>query len=359
MSTRKSSTPRPIWQRSWQQRLLRAGLVVAAVVAVVALVATFLQRDQPPSHFTIATGPPGSASHQAAENYQRIAQENGFELRIITSNDVVERLDLLLSGEAQVGFIPSGAAAGLETDVLQTLSSVYYEPVWIFYRRALAPERAMDALQELRGRRVALGPGSASTARLASLLCDLNGISEANKEFVDLDPDEAMEGLRNGTLDAAFFTGAATEEVILPLLRDPALDIISLRRADAYASRYRFLTTLTLPEGLIDLKENLPAQEKRLLSAVANIVIREDLHPDLIRLMTIAVVETHEPGGMFEKPLGFFPAYPTTICPSVASIWRIWSRSATGRAGWTTSFRSASPRCLTPFTSSPFRCSCC
>ncbi len=305
MSARKSSTPRPIWQRSWQQRLLRAGLVVAAVVAVVALVATLLQRDQPPSHFTIATGPPGSASYQAAENYQRIARENGFDLDIVVSDDVAERLAMLLDGTAQAGFIPSGAAAGLETDDLRTLASVYYEPVWVVYRRAIAPERAIDDLQALRGRRVALGPGSASTERLARFLFDLNGISEANTAFVDLAPEEAREGLRDGTLDAAFFTGAATEGVILPLLRDPALDVISFRRADAYTSRYRFLTTLTLPEGLIDLEANLPSEEKTLLSAVATVVIRDDLHPDLIRLMTIAVVETHEPGGLFERPLEF------------------------------------------------------
>lgn len=305
MSTRKSSTPRPIWQPSWQQRLLRVGLIVAAVLALVALVATFLRQDKPPSRFTIATGPEGSASYLAAENYQRIARDNGFELDIVVSDEVEERLDMLLDGTAQAGFIPSGAATGLETDDLRTLASVYYEPVWIVYRRAIAPESAIDDLQELRGRRVALGPGSTSTKRLARLLFELNGISAENTTFVDLEPAAAVAGLRDGTLDAAFFVGAVTKEIILPLLSDPSLDIVSLRRAEAYATRYRFLTTLTLPEGLIDLEANLPSEEKTLLSAVANIVIRHNLHPDLIRLMTIAVVETHEPGGLFEKPLEF------------------------------------------------------
>jgi hypothetical protein len=123
-----------------------------------------------------------------------------------------------------------------------------------------------------------------------------------------------MARLRDGTLDVAFFVGAATEDIVLPLLRDPALDIISLRRAEAYATRFRFLSVLTLPEGLIDLEKNLPSQNKTLLSAVANVVIRADLHPDLIRLMTIAVVETHEPGGMFEKPFEF-PRVSNTDLP--------------------------------------------
>jgi hypothetical protein len=287
---------------------------VTAVVAVVALVAAFLRQDQPPARFTIVAGPEGSASHLAAENYQRIAGENGFTLDIIASNDVEERLEMLLAGEAQVGFIPSGAAAGLETDELRTLASVYYEPVWIIYRRDIAPSGAIDDLSELRGARIAPGPGNASTERLARLLLGLNGISEENTDFVAVDTDEAMARLRDGTLDVAFFVGAATEDIVLPLLRDPALDIISLRRAEAYATRFRFLSVLTLPEGLIDLEKNLPSQNKTLLSAVANVVIRADLHPDLIRLMTIAVVETHEPGGMFEKPFEF-PRVSNTDLP--------------------------------------------
>jgi TRAP transporter TAXI family solute receptor len=294
-----------LWKPSWPRRLLRTGLVLLAVAVLVAAVASFLRRDQPPSSFTIAAGPPGTASYLAAENYRRIAAENEFDLQIVTTEGVAERIGLLQANEAQVAFIPSGAAAGLETDELQTLASVYYEPVWIFYRRALSPERSIDDLQELRGRRIALGPDSISTERLARLLLELNGITEENAEFVDLTRDEAVAGLRDGTLDAAFFVSAATEELIVPLLADPALDVVNLRRADAYTTRYRFLTSLRLPEGVIDLQQNLPAEDKRLLSAVANVVIRHDLHPDLIRLMTIALVETHEPGGLFEQPFEF------------------------------------------------------
>ncbi|CUS04803.2 putative TRAP transporter solute receptor, TAXI family [Candidatus Promineifilum breve] len=299
------NSPFAPWQPSWRRRLLRGALILLAVAVVLAVAVTLLQRDQPPSTFTIVAGPAGSASYLAAENYQRIAQQNGFDLVIVTTEDVAERLDLLLANEAQVAFIPSGAAAGLETDALQTLASVYYEPLWIIYRRALAADGPMDDLRQLQGMRIALGPDSISTERLARLLLGRNDISEENTTFIDLSRAEAVHGLRDGSLDVAFFAGAATEAHLLPLLRDPALAVMSVRRADAYARHYPFLTTVTLPEGVIDLEENLPAEDKQLLSAVANIVIRADLHPDLIRLMTIALVETHEPGGLFEKPFEF------------------------------------------------------
>lgn len=298
-------SPLAFWKPSRRRQLFRYALIFLLVAVVVSALITLFRRDQPPDSFTIAAGPPGSASYLAAENYRRIAQENGFDLEILSSEDVVERLDMLLAGEAQVGFIPSGAAAGLETDELRTLASVYYEPLWIIYRRALAPDEPFDDLQNLRGMRIALGPDSISTERLARLLLGLNGITEENATFVDLDKAGAIDGLRDGRVDAAFFVGAATEDLLLPLLRDPDLDIMSVRRAPAYANRYRFLTTIDLPEGAIDLEENIPSEDRRLLSAVATIVIRHDLHPDLIRLMTIALVETHEPGGLFEKPFEF------------------------------------------------------
>jgi TRAP transporter TAXI family solute receptor len=278
------------------------------------LIVKLLQRDQPPSSFTIATGQAGSASYLAAENYRRIAKENGFELTIVPVEDIAKRLELLLAGEVQAGFVPGGAAAGLATDELRNLASVYYEPVWIVYRRVVAQEGPIDDLRQLRGKRIALGPESIGTERLARQLLALNGITDDNALFVDLGTDEAVAGLGDGSLDVAFFVGAATEELILPLLRDPSLDIVTVRRAAAYTNRYRFLATLALPEGMIDMEQNLPAEEKQLLSVVANVVIRHDLHPDLIRLMTIALVETHQSGGMFEKPFEF-PAVTNADLP--------------------------------------------
>lgn len=305
MSRPTRGDPQSLLRPSWGRRLIQVGLILGVIVALLAATVALFRRDQPPSQFSIVTGPPGSASYLAAENYQRIAQENGFTLEIVTAEDVQDRIDMLLAGEASVGFVPSGAAIELQIDELRTLASVYYEPLWVIYRRASTPDAPIDDLHALQGMRIAVGPGSISTERLARLLLELNGVTEQTATFLDLSRAEAVEGLQGGRVDVAFFVGTATEDLVLPLLRDPALDIVSFKRADAYASRYRFLTTLTLPEGLIDLETNTPSDSKRLLSSVANVVIRADLHPDLIRLMTIALVQTHEPGGLFEKPFEF------------------------------------------------------
>lgn len=300
-----STDPLKLLGRNRRRQLLNLALVAGAVVALIAVAAVVIPRAQPPRSFTIVTGLQNSASYKAAQNYQRIARDNDFYVKIIPVEDSVRRLDMLLSGEAQVGFIPGGVATGLKTDELRTLASVYYEPLWIFYRRELSPDRTIDDLRQLRGLRVAFGPGNVGTERLARFLLDLNGLTDKDFEVVNPTRAEAVAGLKNGTLDVAFFNGSATNDAVLPLLQDPELELVNLRRASAYTTRYRFLTALTLPEGVISLKDNLPRGDRRLLSAVSNVVIRSDLHPDLIRLLTIAVVETHEPGGLFEEPYQF------------------------------------------------------
>jgi hypothetical protein len=50
----------------------------------------------------------------------------------------------------------------------------------------------------------------------------------------------------------------------------------------------------------------MPEEDKRLVAATANLVARHDIHPDLLRLLTIAAVETHWDGGLFASP-GEFP----------------------------------------------------
>ncbi len=296
--------PESLLHRSWKRRLLSWGLILAALILFVSALIVLLQRDQPPTRFTIVTGMEDSASYAAALNYQRIAAENGFELVIVQVEDVVERLTMMESDQAQVGIVPGGAAEGLNIDGLETLASVYYEPIWIFYRMALAPNGPITDLRDLRGMRIAPGPGNISTERLARLLLDLNGLDGA-VTLVDVERSEVVEMLQNGELDAVFLNGSVTEDAVSALLADPALDLVNLRRAGAYTSRFRFLTTLILPEGVIDFENNLPPEDERLLSAIANVVVRGDLHPDLIRLLTTAVVNTHEAGGLFEAPYEF------------------------------------------------------
>ena len=89
---------------------------------------------------------------------------------------------------------------------------------------------------------------------------------------------------------------------------------MSVSRANAYAFYYPWLSELVLPEAGANVANNIPAESKHLLTTVAALIARNDLHPDLVRLMVIAAIQTHRSGGKFEKP-GQFPNLELTDLP--------------------------------------------
>lgn len=91
--------------------------------------------------------------------------------------------------------------------------------------------------------------------------------------------------LIRGEIDAAFFVTAHHSTVIQQLLRSKKLQLLSLRRAAAYAARFHYLSILTLPEGAIDFVNNIPSISATLLAPTTQLVARAEIHPALIVLL--------------------------------------------------------------------------
>ena len=103
-------------------------------------------------------------------------------------------------------------------------------------------------------------------------------------------------------------------ELVQDLLRADGVKLLTFARMDAYTRRHRYLSKLTLPEGAIDLAENLPPDDVALLAPTANLVVDEDFHPALVDLLLLAAEEVHGGGGLFEQP-GAFPSPRFLVFP--------------------------------------------
>jgi hypothetical protein len=90
------------------------------------------------------------------------------------------------------------------------------------------------------------------------------------------------------------------------LLHTPGIKLMNLAHADAYARRFPYLSSLVLPRGAINLADDLPPQDVRLVAATATLVVREETHPALIGLLMQAMSEAHGGPGIFQRP-GEFP----------------------------------------------------
>lgn len=301
-----------------------AGVLVLAIVAQVA-------TSMPPRTFTLLTGPEGGGYYIAAQEYQRIAKENGFDLQIRTTNGAGETLELLERGDADVGFVQGGIAARGNPQVLSTLANVFYEPLWIFYRTAAFEGQSLTRLAQAEGKRVAIGAEGSGTLELAASMTAQVGLTPANTTFLNLTFDEAAAQLAGGGVDVAFFVVSDASELPWQLMREPGIELMDVERADAYAFYYPWLSELILPEGGADVAANIPSVPKQLLTTTANLVVRNDMHPDLVRLLVVAAIETHRRGGRFEQP-GQFPNVELTDLPADQEAYAYMQQLLSGRS---------------------------
>jgi hypothetical protein len=221
---------------------------------------------------------------------------------------------------------------------LRGLVAVYLEPLWVFYRGS-GPVRT---LSDLKGRPIPapvaaataaglLGsPGGAGpwltyatlvtgriptisvglersgTEAVAHLLLKAHGITAQNARIVNLDTAEASQRLKDGSLDVALIISSARDPAIPDLLARTDLQLMNFQRQDiAHFRQFPYLNSVKLTEGLLNLQDNLPREEKTLLAPAALLVCREDLHPQVIELILKAARRIHAPGSLIDPPNHF------------------------------------------------------
>lgn len=275
--------------------LLLSGLVFLLLFQLI--------EPAPPDRLVLASGMPGGAYHRFAQEYRGLLAREGVDLEVRETSGSVENLRLLREGAVDVGFVQTGVGDTSSQSGLVSLASLYYEPLWVFHRGAETLER----LTELSGSTVAVGPEGSGTRVLALTLLRENGLDQPPTRLSDLGGSRAAEALREGAVDAAVFVASPRAPVVAELMADPGIELLSFSRVDAYLSRYRYLSSVVLPEGAIDFRRNIPGRPVTLLAPVATLVVPPDFHPALTDLMLQAAVEVHGKGGFFERA-GQFPS---------------------------------------------------
>ena len=288
-------------------------LVALGAILLVGMIAqVFLSL--PPRSFTFLTGREGGAYYLGSQLYQKIAAEKGFTVKLVQTAGSVDALRMLEEGKGDVALVQGGVAVQGNPEIVSSLATVAFEPLWIFYRHTLSPDRLLDTLPLLKGLRIGIGETGSGTNQLARQLLSDAGIDESNTTLLELPTSATHAALQEGTMDVAFIVANTESPALREIIADRSLDLVNLRHAEALARRHRFLTVLTLPEGTLDLVNVTPSTDITLLATEANLVVRNDFHPDLLRLLTIAAVELHSPGGFFADR-NYFPNTLNTDLP--------------------------------------------
>jgi TRAP transporter TAXI family solute receptor len=281
------------------------GPLVLLALAGFAITFLFLEPP-PPKRFSLAAGNPDGAYHAFAERYREVLGHHGYELEIVATAGSVENLELLRRAEVDLALLQGGVAVGemkAPAREAEAVASVFLEAVWVFYRSELG----LSELEDLRGLRVSIGAvGSGTRALALELLADLE-LDESDLRPVELGAEEARDALHDGRVDAAVFVSSAQADWIAPLLADPGVELLEIRRRRAFEVRHRFLTPVTLGRGVIDLPRDLPARDVPMMAAAAFLAVRDDLPASLVPLIVETLKTVHADGGPLEET-GTFPS---------------------------------------------------
>jgi TRAP-type uncharacterized transport system substrate-binding protein len=287
---------------------LRANWPVVAITATavgILAAAVMLLRTMPPRTIVMATGPDGGAYHEIGRRYRELLAREGVTLRLVPTSGALENLALLRDPRSGVGvaLIQDGTAGPDQAGDLESLGTVFYEPLWMFYRSDL---RGI-ALHGLHGRKVSIGPEGSGTRALSLELLKRNGVDLAAVELLALSPHAAGDQLLAGEIDVAMMLISWEAPVVRTLLADERVELASFPYADAYVALYPFLNKVVVPAGVGDLAKDRPPAEVTLFAPKASLIVRNELHSAIQYLLLSAATQVHSPPGIFQRA-GQFPA---------------------------------------------------
>ncbi|WP_180682854.1 TAXI family TRAP transporter solute-binding subunit [Tepidicella baoligensis] len=277
----------------------------------------------PPQRVVLATGPEQSAYDTFGQRYAEALRAYGITVELLPSDGSADNVELLRSGHADLAFVQGGSGhlQRDDEDRFQTLGSLFVEPLWLFYHEASAQRLngsdQVSALTELRGWRVSVDTEGSGVPQLFNRLLDANRLEPTDLHLTQLAQTPGTVAFLEQQVDALVFASAPESPLVQMLLQTPGVQLMNFQQAQAYARRFGFLTPVVLPQGVVDLATNRPAQDVHLVASTTSLVTRNETHPAILQLFAQTALDLHGPPGWFNRAreypnlqLGELPASP-------------------------------------------------
>jgi TRAP-type uncharacterized transport system substrate-binding protein len=255
--------------------------------------AFWLIDPAPPKKITIATGPENGDYYALAKRYQTQLLKHHIRAELRVTQGSRENLALLLdsASKVDVAFMRSGTSVGedLNTESLTSIGSLFFEPVWLFYRETVA----LQSLGALKGLRVELGAPGNGSAKITDALLRENGLARSDIKASQSDTTQAVIGLLDGQIDALVIVSAPESQMVQMLLRTPGIKLLPFPQAQAYSRKLGNLAAVALPRGMVDMAADIPPQDVPMVAPTATLVHNRQAHPATIDLLIQAAHAIH------------------------------------------------------------------
>jgi TRAP-type uncharacterized transport system substrate-binding protein len=262
-----------------RRRYIAIALIGALVLTVAAIwIAFAFLHVTPPRTVSMATDPEGTTSAELGKRYRELLAVDGIDLRLVPTAGAVENVARLRdpSSGIDIAIISGGVIDSQQSKDLVSLGTLFYEPLWVFYRGP----RIAEIHESMKGKRISVGPEGSGTRALAVKLLAQTGIVEKrDATLLGLIPRVAADKLLRGEIDAAIMLSAWESPFVHQLLAANNINLANTPRADAWVVLYPFLNKLVLPAGVGDMAHNRPPADVQLIATKASLVVRSNLHP--------------------------------------------------------------------------------
>ncbi len=278
------------------KKLFTLYLPILLLVFLAFFVTSRFIQPAPERKIVIAAGSVDGEYYKTALKYKKLLEEDKVEVTVLETAGSLENAQLIKEKKADIGFVQSGILTQNDSEQIESLASIYYEPIWIFYRNE---GFSIDYVVQLISKKISVGGLNTGTSYLATTILKDNGINSTNTQLLNLSTQESKQKLLNGEIDAMIMVISPESKTIEELLENPHINVLSIKRAKAYSMKYPYLENLVLHEGTMDLYKNLPYEDIRLLATTANLVVRKDFPFELIRLFLKKAKIIHSSKSLF------------------------------------------------------------
>ena len=300
------STAPGIVRRALRSRLVRT--MTALVVLVAAALAWWLAVPDgvsyPAGTYGMATGATGGVYALYGTLLKPIVQRelSGVDLRLDPSEGGPDNLERIVDGRDDFGIATADAVAhftGPGAGSLRALGRLYDDYVQL----VVPTDSPIHSVQDLRGMRVGTGQPDSGVALIADRVLQLSGLTANDLTEAPLGIDDCATQLREGRIDAFFWSGGLPSSAVTTLSQQMKVRLIPLgqlaTQMDALASAvdpgarntqiYRSSTMPTSAYPRMQPDDPVPTL------AVANLMVtRADVPVGLVQRMTAVLIDSRD-----------------------------------------------------------------
>lgn len=220
---------------------------------------------------------------------QAMSKDSDFNISVETTGGSVANIRMIDQGEVELLLAGSNTGyAGYTGDepfeepvkILRSIAGLYPETFQFIVRK----DSGMETIDDLKGKRVAVGAPGSGTERTGKILLEFHGMTydDITPEFLNF--GDAVTAMKDGTVDAAIVASGVPTAAVIDAAASMDINLLTIDRdkLDQFLEGQLFLIENTIPAGTYEGVD----QDVLTIAAPAMLLTKESMDEDDIYELT-------------------------------------------------------------------------